>query len=109
MEVPRIVAVAVGFPIHADLINDPGAKMSTHVPKLENADRQSLLVEAPTVMAAVAPAGEKSQASSAELPAATTKTIPLATALLTAMSKMSSFSPPRLILTTLPGGALAAT
>lgn len=36
----------------------PGAKMSTHLPKLEKYARSSPMVEAPTVMAPTAAAGE---------------------------------------------------
>ena len=59
MEVPLSEAVAVSLGLQADRIADPGAKMSTTLPKLENDERASLLVVAPTVMAWVTRAGEE--------------------------------------------------
>ena len=58
MEVPLMVLKAEVLPIQLDVMPDPGAKMSTHGPKLEKEDLQSTLVVAPTVMAAVALAGD---------------------------------------------------
>jgi hypothetical protein len=49
---------------------EPGAKMSRHVPKLENEERASVLVVAPTVLAAGTRAGKELHASAFELPAA---------------------------------------
>ena len=53
------MAVAVLLVFQDDRIADPGAKMSTTLPKLENDERASLLVEAPTVMAWVTRAGDE--------------------------------------------------
>ncbi len=50
----------------------PGAKMSTHVPQLENDARESTDVDAATVMASGALAGERVHAFVFSLPAATT-------------------------------------
>ena len=58
IDVPEIVLVAVSLVLHADVMLLPGAKMSTHVPKLENEERASLIVVEPTVMALGARAGE---------------------------------------------------
>ena len=43
----------------ADRIAEPGAKISTTLPKLENDERASVLVVAPTVMAWVTRAGDE--------------------------------------------------
>ena len=58
IEVPEIVFVAVLLVAQAEVILEPGAKMSTHVPKFENEDRASELVVDPTVSALVTRAGE---------------------------------------------------
>jgi hypothetical protein len=52
------VFVAVFDVDHAEVIEEPGAKMSTHVPKFEKDERASVLVVEPTVMAAATRAGE---------------------------------------------------
>ena len=49
---------------------EPGAKMSTQVPKFENEARASVLVVAPTVIAAATRAGEALHAFGVPLPAA---------------------------------------
>lgn len=49
---------------------EPGAKISTHVPKFENDERASVLVVDPTVIALATRAGEKLQAFALLLPAA---------------------------------------
>ena len=49
---------------------EPGAKMSTTLPKFENDDRASLVVLAPTVIAAATRAGEDVLAFVFEFPAA---------------------------------------
>jgi hypothetical protein len=69
--VPLIVLVAVLLVDQADVMLEPGAKMSRHVPKFENEERASLLVVEPTVFAAAARAGEELHAFAFELPAAT--------------------------------------
>jgi hypothetical protein len=71
IDVPLIVLVAVALVYHADVMLEPGAKMSTQVPKLENEDRASVLVVEPTVIAGAARAGEAVQALTLLLPAAT--------------------------------------
>ena len=58
IEVPLMVLIAVVEVCHAAVIEDPGAKMSTQVPKLENEDLASVLVVEPTVMAEGSEAGE---------------------------------------------------
>jgi hypothetical protein len=58
IEVPEIVFVAVSLVFHDEVMLEPGAKMSTHVPKFENDERASVLVVEPTVMALAARAGE---------------------------------------------------
>jgi hypothetical protein len=70
IEVPLIVFVAVLLVCQADVMLEPGAKMSRHVPKLENDERASLLVVEPTVLAVGTRAGEKLHALAFELPAA---------------------------------------
>jgi len=65
-----MVFVALSLVFHADVMLEPGAKMSTHVPKLENDERASVLVVAPTVLAEATRAGDELQALAFELPAA---------------------------------------
>ena len=48
IEVPLIVLVPPVY--QAEVIDEPGAKMSRHDPKLENDERVSLLVVEPTVI-----------------------------------------------------------
>ena len=71
IEVPLSVAVAVSLETHAERMLEPGAKMSTTLPKFEKDERESVLVEDPTVIAAPTRAGEKLAALLFELPAAT--------------------------------------
>ena len=70
IEVPLIVFVAVSLVRQADRIAEPGAKMSTMLPKLENDERASVIVDAPTVIAWLTRAGEELAAFVFELPAA---------------------------------------
>ena len=65
-----MVLVAVSLVFHDEVMLDPGAKMSTQVPKLENEERASVLVVAPTVLAVATRAGELLHAFAFELPAA---------------------------------------
>ena len=65
-----MVFVAVSLVFQAEVMLEPGAKMSRHVPKLENEERASLLVVEPTVFAVATRAGEKLHAFAFELPAA---------------------------------------
>jgi hypothetical protein len=72
IEVPLMVFVAVSLVFQADVIDDPGAKMSRQVPMLENDDRASVLVVEPTVIAFGTLAGDFVHASApVSLPAAT--------------------------------------
>jgi hypothetical protein len=64
------VFVAVSLVFQDDVMLEPGAKMSTHVPKFENEERASVLVVEPTVFAAATRAGEELHAFAFELPAA---------------------------------------
>src|SRR5688572_1745868 len=59
IDVPLIVLVAVLLVCQAEVMLDPGANRSTHVPKFENDDRASALVELPTVSACETRAGEE--------------------------------------------------
>src|SRR3954468_24757784 len=95
-----MVFVAVSEVAHADVIEEPGAKMSTHVPKFEKDERASVEVVEPTVMAAAVRAGETLEAFWFSLPAATAKTTPALMALLTAVSSAEDAPPPRLMLAT---------
>jgi hypothetical protein len=70
IDVPLIVFDAVLLVYHADVMLDPGANRSRHVPKLENDDRASEDVVEPTVTAAATRAGEELQALALLLPAA---------------------------------------
>ena len=63
--------VAVSLVLHAEVMLEPGAKMSRHVPQFENEERASVLVVEPTVLAEGARAGEELHAFAFELPAAT--------------------------------------
>ena len=68
-----MVLVAVLLVYHDEVIDEPGAKMSTQVPMLENDERASVFVVEPTVIADGARAGDLVHASlPLSLPAATT-------------------------------------
>src|SRR6185436_20499650 len=71
IEVPEIVLVAVLLVFQDDVMFDPGAKMSTQVPKFEKDDRASVVVVEPTVSAFATRAGDELQAFALLLPAAT--------------------------------------
>jgi hypothetical protein len=75
----------------ADVIDDPGAKMSRHDPWLLYHARVSSLRVAPTVMAELTCAGEKLHASMLSFPAATTTTTPAAVARSIAVSTKPMF------------------
>ena len=81
----------------ADVMLEPGAKTSRHVPWFENEERASVFVVEPTVMAAAVRAGDELQAFVFSLPAATAKVTPAVTALLTAVSSAEEMPPPRLM------------
>ena len=100
IDVPLIVLVAVLLVDHADVMLEPGAKMSTTLPKFEKDDRASLIVVAPTVMAVLTRAGEKPLASAFELPAAIAYVTPDPIELRTAVSSADETPPPRLMLAT---------
>ena len=85
MLVPLIVLVAVFEELHADLMLEPGANMSTQLPWLLNDDSMSELVVEPTVIAVDSDAGDFVHASTLSFPAATTTTIPASTAFFTAV------------------------
>ena len=70
IEVPLIVLVAVSLVFQDDRMLEPGAKISTTLPKLENDERASELVLDPTVIASATRAGEELDAFVFELPAA---------------------------------------
>ena len=82
-----MVFVAVSDVFHEEVIEEPGAKMSTHVPKFENDARVSVLSVAATVIAAATRAGEVVQASVLLLPAAMQNVTPELIAPLTASSR----------------------
>ncbi len=71
IDVPLMVFVAVSLVYQAEVMLDPGAKISTHDPKFENEDLASPFVVEPTVRALAARAGEELQASTLLFPAAT--------------------------------------
>src|SRR5688572_9647821 len=71
IDVPLMVLVAVSFVYQAEVMLEPGANKPTQVPKLENDDRASALVELPTVSACDTRAGDELQALALLLPAAT--------------------------------------
>jgi hypothetical protein len=58
MDVPLMVFVAVLPVCHAEVMLEPGAKMSRQEPMFEKLDRASLLVVEPTVSALPTRAGE---------------------------------------------------
>src|SRR5215510_1890977 len=78
----------------------PGAKMSTALPKFENADRASPLVLEPTVIAALTRAGDELDAFVFELPAAIAYVTPELIEFATAESSAVLTPPPRLMLAT---------
>ena len=68
--------MASAEPNQAERIEDPGAKISTHLPKFEYEAGASTKVVAPTVIAVGALAGDRVHASVVSLPAAATTVIP---------------------------------
>ena len=97
---PLILRSAVGEPIQAEVIDTPGAWISTQGPKFENDAFASVFEVAPTVIAEAARAGEAVHASAFELPAATTTTIPAFVNLVTAASTVAEPDPPKDMFTT---------
>lgn len=55
---PLELLTALLAPTHADSIDEPGAKISRHEPKLENPDFSFALVIEPTVSTSGSEAGE---------------------------------------------------
>ena len=100
MEVPLMVRSDVSESYHADVMDEPGANTSTHVPKFEKDDRESLDAVAPTVIAEDSLAGDRTHASVFSLPAATAKTMPSATPRATAAFMVHDAGPPRLMFAT---------
>ena len=70
IDVPLSVAVAVSLVRQVERMLEPGAKMSTTLPKFEKDDRTSVRVEDPTVIASPTRAGDEFAALVFELPAA---------------------------------------
>ena len=95
-----MVSVEVGVPIHAPVILDPGALISTQVPKFEKPDFPSLDIVAPTVIALGALAGERRHASVDSLPAAATTMIPAFVRRVMLLFTAADFPPPILRLRT---------
>jgi hypothetical protein len=100
MEVPLIVAVAVLDVAQAEVIPEPGAKMSRQVPKFENDDLASVEVVEPVVIAFAARAGDELHAFALLFPAATAIVTPALLRLFTALSSAVEIPPPRLMLAT---------
>ena len=65
-----MVLVAVSLVFQEEVMLDPGAKISTQVPKFENDDRASVVVVEPTVIALATRAGDELQALALLFPAA---------------------------------------
>ena len=76
IEVPEIVLTAVLDVCQADLILEPGAKISTQPPQLLKLLLLSDEVEEATVIAVSSEAGDELHASAFSFPAATTMTTP---------------------------------
>ena len=101
IEVPLIVFVAVLLVYHAEVMLEPGAKMSTQVPMLEKEERASVEVDEATVIAAGTRARVLVQASPpVSFPAEIAYVTPSAMELLTALSTLLLAEPPRLIFAT---------
>ena len=71
IEVPLSVAVAVSLVRYAEIMLEPGAKISTTLPKFETDERASVWVDEPTVIAAATRAGDELDALVLPFPAAT--------------------------------------
>lgn len=100
MEVPENVVSAWSEVAPADTMALPGAKISTHLPKLLNEDLLSSLVVDPTVTGDVTQTGPKLHVCcTPPFAAATTTVIPLLTAALIASATDATFTwPARLAL-----------
>jgi hypothetical protein len=95
-----MVLMAVVLPIQAEVMLEPGAKISKQVPIFEKEDRASAVVVDPTVIALTARAGEELHALTLLFPAATAITTPSLITFCTAKSSAALAPPPRLILAT---------
>jgi hypothetical protein len=105
MDVPLLIELPAVVFVFAEVMPIPGAKISTHAPKLEKYALESSVPVAPTVIAFLAEAGDVKQASAFEFPPATTMTTPAATALFTAVLTDSTTTPAsRLRFATAPWG-----
>ena len=71
LRVNELGVLTVSEPIQEEMTLEPGAQMSTRAPKFEYEALASAMVEAPTVTAEGARAGEKPETLALELPAAT--------------------------------------
>ena len=98
IDVPLIVRVLL--PIHVDVMLDPGAYTSTQLPKFENDDFASLIVDDATVVAAPALDGEKLHALALLLPAATAMNTPAFDRLVVAVLSDEEKPPPSDMLAT---------
>ena len=76
MEVPLRAAELRSWLYQAELIDDPGANISTQSPQLENEERSSAWVVDATVNAGPTRLGDPLQASVSSLPAAITMVTP---------------------------------
>jgi hypothetical protein len=94
MDVPLMVLVAVLLLYHADVMLEPGAKMSRQLPQFEKDERASDDGVEPTVMASATRDGDELHASALLLPAATANGTPAFTALRTALSSVLEIPPP---------------
>jgi hypothetical protein len=93
-----MVLTAESLVAQAEVTSFPGAKIVTQFPWLEKEARRSVLSEAATVIAVVAEAGERVQASPFSLPAATTIINPCWVAESIAEFMAADLAPPRDIL-----------
>ena len=93
---PDSSSVAVSPEYQSETMSTPGAKRSTHDPRLENDARRSSRSVAATVSAVGSRAGEESQASSSSLPAATATVTPSSMRPRIAASTFSPAGPLRL-------------
>ena len=85
---------------HAETMAEPGAKMSTQLPKLENDARASLLVVAPTVIASPTRAGEEFARVGVGVAGGDRVGDPGGDRVATAVSSALDAPPPRLMLAT---------
>jgi hypothetical protein len=94
IDVPLMVFVAELLVAHADVIPEPGAYRCAQLPKFENDDFASLLVDDITLVTFDALAGEKLQAFALEFPAATATKTPAFERLFAAEFRLDENPPP---------------